>query len=55
MPLSVLYWILMLLWLVFGAWRAFPPRSDTGWMWGIIPFLLFILIGLKLFGSPIQG
>jgi hypothetical protein len=55
MTLAFWYWLFMVLWLIFGAWMAMPPRSDVGWRWGLIPFILFVIIGLKLFGSPIQG
>lgn len=56
MTLSLLYWIVMLLWVLIGGWLSLPPRSDGSIAkWGIIPFILFVIIGLKLFGSPIQG
>lgn len=55
MTLELIYWLLMFLWLIFGAWQAMPPRNDPGWRWGLIPFILFVVIGLRLFGSPIKG
>ena len=56
MTLSLLYWLLMLLWVLFGAWRGVSVPTDRPLVaWGLIPFLLFLVIGLKLFGSPIQG
>jgi len=58
MPLELLYWILMLLWLVSGFWFGYsqpvPSRGPLiGWSLGL--FLLFLVIGLKLFGAPIKG
>jgi hypothetical protein len=57
MPLSILYWILMLLWLVFGLWSGYTPgQAYTYRAWGgsILQFILFAVIGWKLFGPPIQ-
>lgn len=54
MSYGLLYYILLLFWLVFGIWwgwdagyRAFGPN--------ILLFVLFLLIGMKLFGPPIHG
>ena len=49
------FWILMLLWLLFGFWEW---RSPTGY--GVIGntlllFVLFLLLGWKTFGAPIHG
>jgi len=58
MTLSFLYWFLMLCWVLFsGLWGY---RTDVGGRWsvwgsGLLIFLLFLLIGLKLFGQPIKG
>jgi hypothetical protein len=58
MKIGLLFWILMLIWLLFGAWTNWPGMQ-TG-VYG--PFggtvLLFILIGIlgwKLFGPPLQA
>lgn len=58
MPLELLYWILMLLWLVSGFWFGYsqpaPSRGPLiGWSFGL--FMLFVIIGLRLFGAPIKG
>jgi len=52
MPMGILFWVLMILWLVFGFF------SGTGWaFWGgqALTFVLFALLGWKCFGNPIQG
>lgn len=56
MPISFIFWLLMLLWLLFGLWRAWPFSSDRFAPAGDL--LLFIVIGLlgwRVFGFPIQG
>jgi hypothetical protein len=45
----------MALWLFFGVWRN---RADANWpAWGgglLVEFALFVLIGLRVFGSPVK-
>jgi hypothetical protein len=58
MPLSLLYWILMLFYVLFGCWWGYsqPAPGRYGVVGGsILAFLLFLVLGLKLFGGPIQG
>jgi hypothetical protein len=55
MSLGLLFWILMLLWLVgygYGASRL----PFTPWTVGpnILLFILLLILGWKVFGSPIQ-
>lgn len=48
MPMGILFWVLMIVWLVFGWWGAYPIASSA---------LLFVLLGLlgwKTFGAPLQ-
>lgn len=59
MTYSLLYWILMLFWLVFGLWSSYPV-AGTPWrpqMIGgtLLQFVLFVLIGVKLFGAPLHS
>lgn len=56
MPMSIIYWVLMLIWLVFGIGVVFIAR---GWEYSpvvstVLLFLLFTLLGWKVFGSPVQ-
>lgn len=54
MSMGLLYWILMLLWLVFGLWWHWPAWQ--GWAGGnLFTFVLFLLLGWKIFGPPIHG
>jgi hypothetical protein len=50
------FWILMLLWLVFGAaWHLALLGPVAVWGAALIPFLLILLIGWHVFGPPVQG
>jgi len=57
MTLGLCYWILMLIWLVFGIlWHVgligsgYAPLGSA-----ILLFILFALLGWQVFGSPIKG
>jgi hypothetical protein len=59
MTMGLIYWVLMLIWLVFGIiWAGrfatgqiaqYPPTVNT-----ILLFILFLLLGWKVFGRPVQ-
>lgn len=57
MTLGLCFWILMLLWLIFGlaVWRgavagAYAPLGGT-----LLLFILLLLLGWHAFGPPIHG
>lgn len=59
MKISLLFWILMLIWLVFGLWVNWPARTDNpvafGFLGGnLLLFLVISLVGWKVFGSPLH-
>jgi len=61
MTLQLLYWILMLLWLVFGLWANWPapgaPRDGTAFrpLGGtVLLFVLLVILGWETFGSPVK-
>ncbi len=55
MTLDVWYWLFMALWLFFGLWRAKGQTDPWPYAGGhVLMFLLFLIIGLKAFGSPIK-
>jgi hypothetical protein len=52
MTIAFLFWLLMILWLVFGVWSTWPNLRAGG-----PDLLLFILLGLlgwKVFGAAIH-
>jgi hypothetical protein len=53
MTLGLLYWILMLLWLVFGVWRSWPAYDYLGGH--LLLFVLLVILGWRAFGPPIHG
>lgn len=60
MKIGVLFWILMLLWLVFGVWANWPAASGSTVAFGPVGWslLLFVLVGIlgwKVFGAPLQA
>ena len=56
MSFAIAFWVLMLLWLVFGlAWHfgAIGPYGPLGS--SLLLFFLFLLLGWKVFGAPLHG
>lgn len=55
MTFALLYWVLMLFWLIFGLWSSWPvagnfhPFGNT-----LLLFILLLLLGWKVFGSPLH-
>jgi hypothetical protein len=59
MKIGLLFWILMLVWLVFGVW-AYWPVSGAVVAYPLVGgnLLLLVLVGLlgwKVFGPPLQN
>lgn len=56
MTLGLAYWILMLLWLVFGlALRGGYLGAHVVWGGDLLLFILLLLLGWKVFGAPLHG
>lgn len=56
MSIGFIFWLLMILWLLFGiVWRAEIPGGRVGWAGGMFAFILFFLLGWKVFGFVIHG
>ena len=56
MSYALAYWILIFLWLIFGLWSNWPVQGNGFRTIGgnILQFILFVLIGLQIFGKPIH-
>jgi len=59
MSISIAYWVLMLIWLVFGLATNWPGGGFFGPYGGVVNslllFILFVLLGWHVFGAPIHG
>ena len=53
MSMGLVFWILMLIWLVFGLWHNWPNYPLVGG--NLLLFILIGLLGWKIFGAPIHG
>ena len=56
MTFGLIYWIMMLLWLIFGIWGWYTPQQPR-WGWvghGAFLFVLFLLLGWRVFGAPVH-
>jgi hypothetical protein len=56
MTLGLCYWILMLIWFVFGIFVHVYPAGPYG-LWGgtLLLFVLLLLLGWQVFGPPLRG
>ena len=57
MTIGLLYWVLMLLWLVFGLYTNWPSAPNPPWPLGghILLWVLLALLGWKVFGPALHG
>jgi hypothetical protein len=54
MPLAILFWVLMIIWLVFGFWsRRDQPFANWGGGY-VLDFVLFAILGWQVFGAAIK-
>ena len=56
MTLGLAYWVLMLIWLVFGLLTHFGMVVGTYAVSGnaVLLFILFLLLGWQVFGPPLH-
>lgn len=57
MELRTWFWIIMFLWLIGSLWGEYVagapyPFRRAGWNLGI--FMLFVILGWRVFGSPVS-
>ena len=59
MTIGFLFWLLMLLWILFGLYWNWPaqtgPHAFAPLGGSLLLFILLFLLGWKAFGFPIQG
>jgi hypothetical protein len=51
---GLIFWILMLLWFLFGIWGVWQPQPNWWYGHAVFLFVLFFLLGWKVFGVPIH-
>ena len=55
MTIGLAFWILMLLWFVFGVWQTWGPNPNFPVLGGnLLLFVLLALLGWHAFGPPIH-
>ncbi len=57
MPLAILFWVLMIIWLVFGAWSGYTPGQPypfKNWGGSLLIFILLAILGWAQFGAPVR-
>lgn len=59
MTIAFLYWLLMILWFIFGVFPWGPwPSAPSGWRpfgGSFLLWVLLFLLGWHVFGWPIRG
>jgi hypothetical protein len=60
MTIGLLFWILMLIWLIFGfvvnwGWPNTVPATYGIWGHSLLLFILLGLLGWQAFGAPVHG
>ena len=55
MTIGLLFWVLMLLWLVFGFWVYWPAEDKRTFGGHFLLWFLLFLLGWATFGFPIKG
>lgn len=58
MTIAFLFWLLMILWLVFGLWSNWPTDATRGYFrplgGSLLLFILLFLLGWRAFGFPLR-
>jgi len=55
MTIGTMFWILMIVWLVFGFWSNWPVTNSRAIGGHFLIWLLLFLLGWQVFGFPIRG
>lgn len=53
MTLGLAFYIIMLIWFVFGVWSSWPNHQQVGG--NFMLFVLMLLLGWRVFGPPIHS
>lgn len=55
MSLGLAFYVLMLIWLVFGIYIGYTGAGHLYLGGNILLFILLLLLGWKVFGAPLHG
>jgi hypothetical protein len=58
MTFGLLFWILMILWVIYGFGYRSSPTAFGAWGWAgdwLLLFVLFALLGWRVFGPALHG
>lgn len=61
MTRGLIFWVLMLIWFVFGLLIAFAPSTLGSYAHvgsganTLLLFILFVLLGWQVYGPPVRG
>jgi len=57
MSMALIFWILMLIWAVFGLWSSWPLSAATAkpQAGNLLLFILLVLLGWAVFKAPVHG
>jgi len=53
LSIGVVFWILMLIWLIFGGWIYWSPANYRPFGGHLLLWFLLFLLGWEVFGFPI--
>lgn len=54
MALAIWYWLILFLWLILSGGLFYRSDIYPPWIPNIFMLLLFVLLGLAAFGSPVR-
>jgi len=55
MSIAILFWVIMVMWLLFGAWTTAASWSEKRMAGGfIVQWVLFALLGWAVFGAALH-
>lgn len=58
MSIDFLFWLIMVLWFLFSVYQGWSPDPKPAWTPvgnAVLLFILFLLVGIRIFGWPIKA
>ena len=55
MTLSTWFWVIYVITLLFGGYFGYNSGQKYWWNGWVVNAILFFIVGLEVFGSPIKG